>query len=343
MDTEIRRHEVRKIKVLISGGTGSFGRAFVERVLKDGLAERLVVLSRDEHKQAAMQAAFADAKPLRFFLGDVRDRARLIRAMQGCDTVVHAAALKIIQQGLYNPGELLATNVIGTKNVLEAAIDAGVARVLVISTDKSVHAASPYGASKALAEFLAIAWNAYSFPRGCRIGVVRYGNVLGSRGSVVHRWRAQVRRGVPLTMTDPAMTRFWITLDQGVAFVLECLGLLRGGEIFVPRLPSLTLANLALALAPEHPVEVTGAQPGEKRHELLVAPEEVPRVVGFGGGEGHLQGFWIVEPAQLAWNRPAWTGDPPDIPAWGYRSDTNPDWLEPDQIRRMLAEVPEEP
>lgn len=261
---------------LVTGGTGSFGQAFVRRLLEAELASRVVVFSRDELKQHEMRLnGFADER-IRWFIGDVRDRDRLRRAMRGVDVVVHAAAMKQVPACEYNPSEALATNVVGTANVCEAAIDAGVGRVLCLSTDKAVDPVNVYGKSKSLAEHLAVDWNAYAGDGGTRFACTRYGNVISSRGSVLPVFQAQWDAGLPLTVTDPAMTRFVLTLEQGVQFVLDSLARMAGGEVFVPKLPAVSVATIAEAVAwPRMPAYLgTGMRQGEKRHELLVSANE---------------------------------------------------------------------
>ena len=325
------------MKVLVTGGAGSFGQAFVRAVLPT--AERVVVYSRDEGKHARFAEALqAPPEKIRFFLGDVRDRDRLEEAMWRCDIVVHAAALKRIDAVSYDPLETLRTNVLGTVNVVDAAVRAGVQRVLVLSSDKAADPSTFYGVTKLAAEFYAVQANAHAKPRGTAISCVRWGNVLGSRGSVVHVWRRQAAAGAPLTVTDPDCTRFWITLPQAVAFVLESLEVMRGGEVFVPQLPSMGLRDLAAVLAPGHPLTVVGLRPGgEKRHETLVTAEEMRRTVA-------LDGRFIIEPTHMRWARPLWSQEAQAAHplAGAYRSDTNVEWLGFVGMRKLLAELPEE-
>jgi len=265
------------VRVLITGGTGSLGHALVSAWLQNDAVERVVVFSRDELKQAQMRELFPDPR-LDFRLGDVRDISRLKLAFYGMDTVIHAAALKRVDATANDPLELIATNVIGTSNVLQASLSAGVARTLVISSDKACLPANAYGASKFMAEQLAVNFNVYGAPQGCVSSVVRYGNVLGSRGSVVHVWRGQ---GDTLTLTEPGMTRFILTMPQAVAFVGDVLDCMEGGEVFVPyKLPSATLEDLAHATRPGAEHHYTGRRPGgEKMHELLLSYEESTRTV----------------------------------------------------------------
>ena len=333
------------MKVLVTGGAGSFGQAFVSAVLPT--AERVVVYSRDEGKHARF-AEILQAPPekIRFFLGDVRDRERLEEAMWRCDTVVHAAALKRIDAVSYDPLETIRTNVLGTVNVIDAAIRAGVGRVVVLSSDKCCDPANLYGVTKLAAEFYAVQANAHALPRGTRIACVRWGNVLGSRGSVVHVWRRQVAAGLPLTVTDPECTRFWITFPQAVAFVLESLAQMRGGEVFVPQLPSLRLGDLAECVAPGHPVKIVGLRPGgEKRHETLVTAEEMHRAVGFVGFG--FDGRFIIEPTHMRWGRESWRKEPGALillppPHVAFRSDEGAVRIEPAMMRQWLRDLPEE-
>ena len=323
------------MKVLVTGATGYFGRALVRRFLESG-AMRVVLYSRSESRQAAVAESLGKFNAARFFIGDVRDRERLEEAMWGCDTVVHAAALKRIDAVAYNPGEVRKTNVLGSSCVAAAAITAKVKRVLMISSDKAAGPENAYGVSKALMEWEAIATNAISVPRGTAISCTRWGNVLGSTGSVIHLWRRQAAAGDPLTVTDPDCTRFWITLPQAVAFVLWALEHMRGGEMFVPELPSMRLGDLAAVVAPDHPVKIVGLRPGgEKRHETLVTAEEMTRTV-------RLDGRFVIEPTYPSWRYESW-GPHLRLPAEGvaYRSDTNVEWLTPEAMGALLTELAE--
>jgi UDP-N-acetylglucosamine 4,6-dehydratase (inverting) len=265
--------------VLVTGGTGSFGNKLVEVMLREHRPRRLVVFSRDELKQSEMGPRHTDPDgSLRFFVGDVRDRERLERAMHGVDVVFHAAAMKQIPACEYNPFEAIQTNVLGTKNVIDAAIDQGVKRVIGLSTDKAVNPINLYGATKLCGEKLLIQGNVYGHPRGTVISVVRYGNVIGSRGSVIPLFAAQRAAG-RVTVTDRAMTRFWITLEQGVAFAVRCAELMRGGEIFVPKIPSMRIMDLVAAVAPGCAVDDVGIRPGEKLHESLISDDESRQVL----------------------------------------------------------------
>lgn len=305
------------VKVVITGGTGSLGAALAARWLALG-ADRVVIFSRDEQKQAQLAERLGEHRALRWFLGDVRDLARCEAAFYGCDTVIHCAALKRVDAVAYNPSEVRQTNINGSANVIAAAVAAGVQRVLMISSDKAVAPTNLYGVSKAQMEFEAIASNALTVPRGMRIAVARYGNVLGSRGSVLWRWRAQSEAGMPLTLTDERMTRFWITLPQAVAFVLVCVARMRGGDLFVPKLPAGRVADLAEAFAPGWPVEYVGLRAGgEKLTEVLLNADELTRTLDIGDS-------YLVRPAFQSWaSTTPWPGTP--VPsAFEYRSDTAP-------------------
>jgi|SRR5688572_1300549 len=313
--------------VLVTGGTGSFGNAFVDIVLAKSSPRRLVVLSRDELKQSEMQARLSHPA-LRFFLGDVRDRDRLARAMYDVDVVIHAAALKQIPACEYNPFEAIQTNVIGAKNVIEAAIDAGVKRVVALSTDKAVNPVNLYGATKLCAEKLFVQANSYGVPRGTTFACVRYGNVIGSRGSVIPVFKAQRESG-KVTVTDPKMTRFWITLDQGVALVLRALEVMRGGEIFVPKLPSTRILDLAEAVAPGCQADFVGVRPGEKLHEVLISEDEARQAV-------QLDSMYVIEPVQPRWAYKPWTEGHRLPSGYSYASDTNEHFLTPSEMRALI-------
>lgn len=324
--------------LLITGGTGSLGRALCRHVLMTNAYDRIVIFSRDEFKQFAMQEEpeFHDPR-IRYFLGDVRDRDRLRLACAGVTDIIHAAALKWVASGGYNPTEILRTNVIGTENVVRVALDAGVAKVVVVSSDKSVHATNIYGKSKSMAEEIAIAMNAYSFPVGTKIAAVRYGNVLWSRGSVAYRFKQQ---RPPYRLTDRRMTRFGMRMSEAVAWVLGALERMRGGDIFVPRLPSFRVEDVAHAVWASQgrrahdktPIEIVGHRAGgEKLHEMLIAEEEAPHTVGIEGG-------WVIEPQIRTYQREAWTGEPvPD--GWSYTSDKNPEMLTVAELVQTFREM----
>ena len=319
--------------ILITGGTGSFGRKMAETLLTHHALRRLVVFSRDEFKQTEMEHRLSvqDHGGLRYFIGDVRDRDRLRMAMRGIDIVIHAAALKHVPTAEYNPIECIHTNVLGAENVIQAAIDAGVEKVVAISTDKAASPANLYGASKLAADKLFIAGNALAGTGGTRFSVVRYGNVVGSRGSVVPLFRRLVAKGATeLPITDPRMTRFWITLGQGVDFVLSCLPAMTGGEIFVPKIPSMRLVDLARCLAPELPHRVIGIRPGEKLHEVLITEDDSRTAVA-----SHDR--YVIEPQFGLASRVGTLPNAEPVPeGFRYASDTNDEWLEPEQMRQFI-------
>jgi len=314
--------------VLVTGGTGSFGNKFVELMLARYRPRRLCIFSRDELKQSEMMARFDDPS-LRFFLGDVRDRARLERAMHGVDVVVHAAALKQIPACEYNPFEAIQTNVLGAKNVVDAAIDAGVKRVIALSTDKACQPLNLYGATKLCAEKLFVQGNVYGHPRGTALAVVRYGNVIGSRGSVVPLFAAQRATG-RVTVTDRAMTRFWIRLADGVEFAIRGAEVMRGGEIFVPKIPSMRIMDLVGTIAPGCEIEDIGIRPGEKLHEILMSEDESRQAV-------ELDGMFVIEPVEPSWAFRRWEGKRP-ARGFRYSSDANDVWLAPAAMKEMTDE-----
>lgn len=323
-----------KTAVLVTGGTGSFGRKFVEIMLRDKRPRKLVVYSRDELKQHEMRQAFPDNSetPVRYFIGDVRDKDRLNRALHGIDIVVHAAAMKQVPACEYNPFEAVQTNVIGAKNVIDAAIDSGVKRVLAVSTDKAVNPANLYGATKLVAEKLFIQGNAYAAASGTRLACTRYGNVVGSRGSVVPLFQQQRATG-RVTLTDTSMTRFWITLDQGVQLVIRCLEIMRGGEIFVPKIPSMRLTDLADAVAPGCERDIIGMRPGEKLHEVLVSMDESRHGVEY-------DDMYVILPGNPWTIDPVLNGGKPLAPGFTYTSDGNTRWLTRNQFTSMIGELP---
>src|SRR5512133_2839308 len=259
--------------VLVTGGTGSFGKKFIRMMLNEYHPAKIIVFSRDELKQHEMRVAWYDDPSLRYFIGDIRDKERCLRAFDGVDVVIHAAALKQVPACEYNPMEAIKTNILGSSNVIDAAIDRGVSRVVALSTDKAVNPVNLYGATKLAAEKLIIQSNAYAAGKNARFACVRYGNVVGSRGSVVPVFLKQRETG-KLTVTDERMTRFWISLEQGVRFVIRAAETMSGGEVFVPKIPSMTVADLARAVAPEAELNYVGIRPGEKLHEVLISEDE---------------------------------------------------------------------
>ncbi|MGC1653393.1 MAG: UDP-N-acetylglucosamine 4,6-dehydratase (inverting), partial [Candidatus Sulfotelmatobacter sp.] len=284
--------------VLVTGGTGSFGKKFVETMLKEYHPKRLVIFSRDELKQHDMRASGMDHPSLRYFIGDVRDAGRLERAFAGVTVVVHAAALKQVPACEYNPFEAIQTNIIGGRNVIDAAINQGVHRVLALSTDKAVNPINLYGATKLCAEKMFVQANAYAGSQDARFACARYGNVVGSRGSVIPVFLEQRKTG-KITITDARMTRFWITLDRGVKFVIRCIEEMHGGEIFVPKIPSMRMADLAETIAPGCEIEVIGIRPGEKLHEVLVSEDEARNTV-------EVEGMYVIRPSHPWWSGENW-------------------------------------
>jgi UDP-N-acetylglucosamine 4,6-dehydratase len=317
--------------ILITGGTGSFGKAFLARVLEAHNPNRVIVYSRDELKQYEMKAMFGDDLRVRFFIGDIRDRDRLRMALHGVDYVVHAAALKQVDTAEYNPMEFVKTNILGSENVIMASLDAGVKKIVALSTDKASSPINLYGATKLTADKLFISANHYGWSYGTTFSVVRYGNVMGSRGSVIPYFRALAARGEPLTITDSRMTRFWITLPQAVDFVMRSFEVMVGGELYVPRIPSTRIVDLAEAIAPGSPTIETGIRPGEKLHEEMISVEDARRTI-------RQDDRYIVLPTLAEWNFQPPTGEP--VPeGFAYASDTNDQWLDVPQIRALLEEL----
>lgn len=316
--------------VLVTGGTGSFGRKFVEVMLRDFHPAKSIVFSRDELKQHEMREAGFDHPSLRYFIGDVRDLLRLRRAMHGVDVVVHAAALKQVPACEYNPIEAIMTNIMGGRNVVEAALDAGVERVMAISTDKAVNPINLYGATKLAAEKLFVQSNAYAGGTGTRFSCVRYGNVVGSRGSVVPVFLRQRQEG-RITITDARMTRFWLSLEQGVRFTIGCIEQMQGGEVFVPKIASMRVVDLAKAVAPGCEFEFIGIRPGEKLHEVLISEDEARHTL-------ELEDMFVVEPSVSPWFGKGWRDRGKPLPeGFRYTSDDNDRWLDVDEIREIIA------
>lgn len=316
--------------MLVTGGTGSFGQTFADIVLAHGNPRKLIVLSRDEMKQEDMAARFRDPR-LRFFLGDVRDRDRLHRAFQDVDVIIHAAALKQVPAAEYNPFEVVKTNIIGAQNVIDVAIDAGVSRVVALSTDKAANPINLYGATKLAADKLFVAANAYGGGTGTRFATVRYGNVAGSRGSVIPFFLRRRASGV-LPITHPDMTRFWITMEQGVTLVLGAFRWMHGGEMFVPKIPSMKIMDLARAIAPECRLEIVGIRAGEKLHEVMIPGDEARNTFEF---DTH----YLIAPAFHEWTKFDFrgSGGRPVPDGFTYASDTNDHWLTSDELREMAG------
>lgn len=318
--------------ILVTGGTGSFGTAFIGRMLKQFPETIIRLFSRDELKQSESREHFGDQR-VRYLVGDIRDRDRLKRAAQGADLIVHAAAMKQVPACEYNPFEAVNTNVLGTQNLVDAAIDAGVEKVVALSTDKAVNPLNLYGATKLCAEKIVVQGNAYG-SHTCRLACVRYGNVVGSRGSVVPLFRRQMEEG-HLTITDERMTRFWITLEQAIDLVLFAFEHLTGGEVFIPKIPSMRVIDLAEAIAPGVPRDVVGIRAGEKLHELLLTSDESYRAYDIGDA-------FVLLPSHQTWptdRRWEERGTPVAL-GYSYTSDTNSMWVGPNEIDALLSTVP---
>lgn len=337
-NTTLRRFgptaDLENRSVLLTGGTGSFGNAFVRRLLSHAPPRRLVIFSRDEQKQWEMASAIRDAgldpdQRLRFFIGDVRDLGRLELAMHGVDTVIHAAAMKIVPTAEYNPFECILTNVHGAENVVKASLRSGVRRVVALSTDKAASPINLYGASKLAADKIMVAANNFAGGTGCRFAVVRYGNVVGSRGSVIPFFQRLITDGADsLPITDPRMTRFWITLEQGVDFVVSSLAVMEGGEIFVPKIPSMKMVDLALALAPDLPHRMVGIRPGEKLHEVMITEDDARATV-------EREDRYVILPFN---DKRLEDGSFRRVAEdFRYASNTNPEWLDAAGLASMLA------
>lgn len=314
--------------VLVTGGTGTFGKTFARKMLREHNPKKIIIFSRDEFKQHEMRTNGFDHPKLRYFIGDVRDHERLMRAFDGVDVVIHAAALKQVPACEFNPFEAVKTNVIGSQNVIAAAIDAGVKRVMAISTDKAVDPINLYGATKLTAERLFLQGNAYSSAGHAVFSCVRYGNVHGSRGSVVPLFQEQAKSGV-LKVTDDRMTRFWLTIDHGVDFVIRAIERMRGGDIFVPKLPSVRLTDLACAIAPEARIDITGIRPGEKLHETLISQFEAPKTYEY-------DDYYVVHGAIFIMTEERKNGGKPVSPEFAYHSNSNDDFMSVDRIREMI-------
>jgi len=324
--------------ILVTGGTGSFGRRFIETVLARASPRKLIIYSRDELKQSEMQMDLAERfgpdkmATLRFFLGDVRDRERLILALRGVDVVIHAAALKKVPAAEYNPSECIHTNVLGAENVVWACLTNRVKQVIALSTDKACNPINLYGATKLASDKTFVAANNLSGDIGTRFSVVRYGNVVGSRGSVAPLFQRLIAKGATeLPITDTRMTRFWITLNEGVDFVLSSLDVMRGGEIFVPKIPSMRMTDLAAAMAPGLPIKVVGIRPGEKLHEIMISADDARGTVDLGDR-------YAIEPAFVEYAREPMAGGRLEE-GFCYASDTNHDWLTGEGLLALLNEA----
>jgi len=318
--------------VLVTGGTGSFGTALLEVLLARHDPKSVRVFSRDELKQSELRRRLVDHDDrVRYLIGDVRDLPRLTRAMRGVDVVVHAAALKQVPACEYTPFEAVQTNVVGAENVVAAAIENDVPRTIALSSDKAVNPVNLYGATKLCAEKITTQGNAYSGDSVARFASVRYGNVVGSRGSVIPLFKAQAASGV-ITITDERMTRFWITLEQAVEFVIESIGLMGGGEVFIPRIPSMRVTDIAEALAPDAERRVIGIRPGEKLHEVLLTEDESRHALEVENG-------FVIRPEHASWPLRDVDGGRALADGFRYSSDSNDQWLDVEQLREMAAGV----
>lgn len=322
------------LNILVTGGTGSFGRKFTEIALDRYRPNKLIIFSRDELKQHEMRQVLSDRGDndvMRYFIGDVRDRERLYRAFHEVDIVVHAAALKQVPACEYNPFEAVLTNIIGAKNIIDAAIDTGVKKVIALSTDKAVNPTNLYGATKLCAEKLFVQAGAYSPMDGTKFAICRYGNVMGSRGSVVPLFAEQRKKG-KITITDPRMTRFWITLEQGVEFVAKCADIMNGGEIFVPKIPSMNIMDVAEVVAPDCDVDFVGIRPGEKLHEVLVSEDEARHSV-------ELDDMYIIKPTQPFLPSVSYAESEDLADGFRFTSNDNSDWLKKEELRSLVEDL----
>ncbi|MBU4509827.1 UDP-N-acetylglucosamine 4,6-dehydratase (inverting) [bacterium] len=320
--------------ILVTGGTGSFGKKFTQIILKEHNPKAIRIFSRGELKQQKMQEQFQqfpNSEKLRFFIGDVRDKDRLYRAMNGVDIVIHAAALKQVPTCEYNPIEAVKTNIDGAANVIDAAIDNNVEKVMALSTDKAVHPVNLYGATKLVAEKLFIQGNTYSGGRKTKFSCVRYGNVMASRGSVIPIFQEQRKNGT-ITITDRNMTRFWITQEQAVHFIIDCIERMKGGEIFVPKIPSMKIIDLAQAIAPQSEIKITGIRPGEKINEVLLTGEEARHAKEF-------DKYFVVEPEYAFWDKNNFKDGKSLSSDFTYSSGDNDQWLTKQELMKMLEDL----
>jgi len=326
-NTDIGKIDWKNQSILLTGGTGSFGKHFCSIMIEKYRPRVIRIYSRDELKQHEMRQKFGE-EDLRYFIGDVRDSDRLRRAMEGVDIVVHAAALKQVPACEYNPLEAIKTNIHGAQNVIDAAIDTGVKKVIALSTDKAVNPVNLYGATKLCAEKIIVQGNAYSGPRGTIFSCVRYGNVIGSRGSVIPVFKEQKKTG-KITITDKRMTRFWLTLDQAVELVIDGFNHMQGGEIFVPKIPSMKIVDLAKAVAPECEIKIIGIRPGEKLHEVLITEEEGRNSVMYNG-------MYVIMPNYSWWERQNYDIGEKLSDGFIYTSNNNDEWLTVDDLTKII-------
>ncbi|MEC7839935.1 MAG: UDP-N-acetylglucosamine 4,6-dehydratase (inverting) [Chlamydiota bacterium] len=328
--------------ILITGGTGSFGRAMAKKLLTDYKCKKVIIFSRDEWKQWEMQRSdpIFNHENIRYFLGDVRDLQRLTRAFNGVDYVIHTAALKQVPAAEYNPSEFVKTNVLGAMNIIEASINSNVKQVIALSTDKACYPVNLYGATKLCSDKLFVNGNAYVGAKGHPIfSVVRYGNVFGSRGSIISQWMSSAEKGATsLPITDERMTRFWITLEQSVDFVIKCFSMAQGGEIYVPKIPSMKIVDLAHAIAPELPLENTGIREGEKLHEMMVSAEDARH------SREYSDHYMIIPESQthnsLHLKNYLKKREGKELPeGFAYTSETNDTWLESNELKRYIDDL----
>ncbi|MFA4991102.1 MAG: UDP-N-acetylglucosamine 4,6-dehydratase (inverting) [Candidatus Omnitrophota bacterium] len=317
--------------VLITGGTGSFGKKFADTILRRCKPKKVIIYSRDELKQYEMQQQFKGHDNIRFFIGDVRDRDRLMMAFQGVDYILHAAALKQVPAMEYNPAEAVKTNTFGAMNIIDAAIERNVKKVVALSTDKACNPINLYGATKLCSDKLFVAGNTYSGKADTRFSVVRYGNVAGSRGSVIPFFAQKMEEGV-IPITDKRMTRFFITLEQAVDFVIKCFEVMRGGELFVPKIPSVRIMDLAKAMAPDCRIKIVGIRPGEKLHEAMVSQDDARNTLEF-------KDYYIVKPSFPWWDDTIHYDGKAVPDGFVYASDKNKDWLEGARLKKLLNSI----
>lgn len=320
--------------ILITGGTGSFGKAFSKWLVQEGSARRIIIFSRDEWKQWEMKNSgpiFSNPK-MRYFLGDVRDKERLMRAFNDVDIVIHAAALKQVPAAEYNPSEFIKTNVLGAMNIIDAALECGVKKVIALSTDKAVNPVNMYGATKLCSDKLFVAGNSYAGKKETIFSVVRYGNVAGTRGSVIPFWRKLIRENRPLPITDERMTRFWISLEESVGLVANCLKEAQGGEIFVPKIPSFYVLDLAKMMSPDAELQIVGIREGEKLHELMIGTDDSRHTLEF---ENH----YIILPEMYTHSK-FLNGNGKKLPdGFSFTSDNNKEWISNEDLKKRLEKV----
>lgn len=314
--------------ILLTGGTGSFGRKFVEVVLSKYSPKVIRIFSRDELKQHEMRLLYGNNSRIRFFIGDVRDRERIAMASHNVDIIVHAAALKQVPACEYNPFEAVKTNILGAQNIIEAAIENKVKKIMAISSDKAVNPINLYGATKLCGEKMFIQGNSYSGASGTRFSCCRYGNVVGSRGSVIPVFKEQRKTGT-ITITDKRMTRFWLSLEEGVAFVIRCVSIMKGGEVFVPRIPSMKITDLARLMAPECKIKEIGIRQGEKLNEVLITEDEARHTLKFNS-------YFVIEPEFHWWRKGSHAGGTLLKEGFRYSSESNPEWISEAQMKGLI-------